>query len=150
MKNIKNFVTKFGEVSNIVIEEYYLEFYLKINFFNLIDVRFTFEEFEVSKQEEEIKKYIQTCIDTLQNQKNTILKSIKNYAKDEYAREITEKDFLNKKIYITSIYFSDECSKDTYCINLNTFFEKEHAMGIVFKNKNILQIGYADVCFSKF
>lgn len=44
----------------------------------------------------------------------------------------------------------DKDTRESYILNWWVLDEEEHALGIVFKNKNIIQIGYADVCFSKF
>lgn len=149
IKDLEKFLNKFGEVSDIEIEDDLVEFYLKIDFFVPTYIFFTFEGFEISTQEQQIKTYIEHCIYNLKTLKNKIVSSISKYAKNKYSIEVSDKDFSNKKIYITSVYFSAENTKDVYCISLNTFFEEEHGMGIILKNENILEIGFSDICFSK-
>lgn len=144
MKELKKY-----NVANLEVDDTLVEFYLTIDFFGRKDVCLNFEEYDVSVESERnsVLSLTNYALSEIPKLSETIFNEIQKYAKKEYGKNITQKHFKEGDITVTTIYFFRHWTKGTFCMGLNSFFEEEHAVGIVFHNEEIKKIGYADICF---
>lgn len=141
---------KITKISMLEIDENMIEFFINLNFFIENEVCLNFDDYNINRESDKdqilfLSDYI---IDEISSLKEKIFNSIVRYAKQEYNKDVSINDFLQSNISITTIMFTPLWKKNTFCIELYSYFEEEHGIGIVIKDGEVKKIGYADICFN--
>jgi len=140
---------KYDNVTGLEIDDCIIEFYLNINFFGTKRVCLNFENYDISIESEkkEILFLTDYVLDEFSELSENIFHEIKQYAKKEYNKNISKRDFIEGDIEIMVISFDSDWTRGVFCIQFHSTFEEEHGIGVVIKDNKIQAIGYADICF---
>ena len=136
---------------SINIQDFYLELDILVPDFFANKVAIIFDDFVIDdlKNQQFFIDNIDFILHGIKMLKKDIVIFIQDYAMRDYQVVCDENSFQENKIELTTITFSPNTSFGQFKLWFSCDFEEEHGLGILIDKFTLIEIGWADIRFSK-